>query len=282
LSRYEPPVTNPREPISLAIRDVSKWYPIRDPATGAVGRLDVLASITQEVARGRFVSVIGPSGCGKSTLLEIVAGLREPSGGEITVLGQRVTGPHPLLAIVFQEDSTLPWRTVLENVELGLEVRGVPRPQRRATSEQIVDLVGLAGFERAYPSELSGGMRQRVAIARALALEPEVLLMDEPFGALDQQTRIYIGSELLEIWERTRKTVLFITHDMGEAVFLSDEVWVMTHRPGRIKAVVPIDLPRPRDADMLTSPRFHELTAQLWSELAPEAKLALSSNASEL
>jgi NitT/TauT family transport system ATP-binding protein len=266
-----------RTDLSLSIRNVSMWYSLRDAETGDTRPLAVLDSITQDVERGRFVSVIGPSGCGKSTLLEIVAGLRSPSSGDVFVLDHRISGPHPLLAVVFQEDSTLPWRTVLENVEFGLEIRRMPRAERRQLSESIIELVGLAGFERAFPSQLSGGMRQRVAIARALAMDPEVLLMDEPFGALDQQTRMYIGKELLEIWDRARKTILFVTHDMNEAVFLSDEVWVMSHRPGRIKTVVEIDLPRPRGTDTLGTPRFHELTIELWAQLAPEAEIALGS-----
>ncbi len=270
-----PHVIERRKEISLSIHGVSMSYPLRDTVTGATRRLDVLEDITRDVEHGRFVSIIGPSGCGKSTLLEIVAGLRIPSTGEVLVLGQRISGPHPLLAVVFQEDSTLPWRTVAENVEFGLEIRGVSRGERRKVSEAVIELVRLAGFERAFPSQLSGGMRQRVAIARALAMEPEVLLMDEPFGALDQQTRMYIGMELLRIWERAQKTILFVTHDMNEAVFLSDEVWVMSHRPGRIKAVVEIDLPRPRNADTLTAPRFHELATHLWTQLAPEAEIAL-------
>ena len=260
---------------SLSIRGVSKHFARRNSATGAEERLEALQRVSQDVPHGRFVSVIGPSGCGKSTLLQIVAGLIPASDGEVYVLGQRITAPHPLLAVVFQEDSTLPWRTVLENVEFGLEVRRVPKHERRRTSQEVITLVGLTGFERAYPSELSGGMRQRVAIARALAMDPELLLMDEPFGALDQQTRVYIGSELLRIWEQTNKTILFVTHDMNEAVYLSDEVWIMTHRPGRIKEVVEIDLPRPRDSSTLTTPRFHELTSHLWAQLAPEAEVAL-------
>jgi len=252
---------------------VGKTYELRGP-DGRRRSLEVLRAITQEVPRGRFVSIIGPSGCGKSTLFEMVAGLRYCSTGEIRVLGDRVVEPHPLLGVVFQEDSTLPWRTVLENVEFGLEVRGVGKREREERAREVVRLLGLAGFEHAHPAQLSGGMRQRVAIARALVLNPEVLLMDEPFGALDQQTRTYIGDELLRIWERTGKTILFITHDIQEAVYLADEVWVMTSRPGRIKEVVEVALSRPRSLSLLGAPAFHELTGHLWELLVPEGQKA--------
>ncbi len=258
---------------SLSLTGVGKTYQLRGP-DGRRRNLEVLRAITQEVPRGRFVSVIGPSGCGKSTLFEMVAGLRPCSTGEIRVLGQRVVEPHPLLGVVFQEDSTLPWRTVLENVEFGLEVRGVGKVEREERARGVVHLLGLAGFEHAHPAQLSGGMRQRVAIARALVLDPEVLLMDEPFGALDQQTRTYIGDELLGIWERTRKTILFITHDIQEAVYLSDDVWVMTSRPGQIKEVVEVRLPRPRSLVLLAAPEFHALTGHLWELLVPEGEKA--------
>ena len=229
-----------------------------------------MRAITRDVGRGRFVCVIGPSGCGKSTLFDIVAGLRSASGGSVELLGQPVTGPHPRLGVVFQEDSTLPWRDVLANVEFGLEARRVGRAERRERASAAIDLVGLGGFEHAYPRQLSGGMRQRVAIARSLALEPEVMLMDEPFGALDQQTRTYLGDELLRIWQATGKTILFITHDIQEATYLSDEVWVMTRRPGRIKEVVPVPLARPRTLALLSDPAFHQIVGRIWELLRPE------------
>jgi NitT/TauT family transport system ATP-binding protein len=222
------------------------------------------------------VAIIGPSGCRKSTLLELIAGLRPSTAGEIRVRGQRVVAPHPLLGVVFQEDSTLPWRTARENVEFGLELRGTARPERQAISRRMLDLVGLQGFAEAYPSELSGGMRQRVAIARALATDPAILLMDEPFGALDQQTRLAVGEHLLEIWQRTNKTVLFVTHDISEAVYLADEVWVLSQRPAQLTAVVQVALPRPRGLHLLAAPEFHALTGRLWSLLAPDAQPALA------
>lgn len=261
--------------VSLSLRQVSKSYQLSGP-DGQARTLEVIRQISQDVPHGRFVSLIGPSGCGKTTLFEIIAGLRPSTSGDVFVLGQRVASPHPQLGVVFQEDSVLPWRNVVQNVAFGLEIRRVPRDRREALARAAIDLVGLSGFEHAYPRELSGGMRQRVAIARALTTEPEVLLMDEPFGALDQQTRVYLGTELLRIWERTRNTILFVTHAIDEAVQLSDEVWVMTHRPMQIKEVITIDLPRPRGVDTLRAVRFHELTSKLWELLAPEAEKALA------
>lgn len=249
----------------LALFDVSVTFSSRT----------VIERVTEKVERQEFVTLIGPSGCGKSTLLEIIGGLRLPTSGKVLVRGEEVTGPRAEIGIVFQEDSCFPWRTALENIEFGLELRGVPRSERRDRAMHMIELVGLAGFEHHYPRQLSGGMRQRVAIARALATDPEILLMDEPFGALDQQTRVYLGEELLRIWEATQKTILFITHDINEAVLLSDRVWVLSHRPTVIKEVVRIDIPRPRDATTVTSSRFHELTNHIWQLLRPESLKAL-------
>jgi NitT/TauT family transport system ATP-binding protein len=231
---------------------------------------EAIASVSGEVADGRFVSVIGPSGCGKSTLLDIVGGLQRPTSGHVSIGGEQVDGPRRDTAMVFQEDSTLHWRTVTENVTFGLEVAGVSGDERKRRAGEMIELVGLAGFEGHRPRQLSGGMKQRVAIARALVLDPRILLMDEPFGALDQQTRMFIGLELLRIWDETRKSVLFVTHDIQEAVFLSDEVWVMSHRPSTIKEVLQVDLPRPRDAGVLNDRRFHEQTGHLWQLLSAE------------
>jgi NitT/TauT family transport system ATP-binding protein len=236
---------------------------------------EAISSVSGRLEGGRFVSVIGPSGCGKSTLLDLVGGLLRPSGGRITIAGEEVRGPRRDTAMVFQEDSTLHWRTVLENVWFGLEVAGVPKRDRRARAQEMIDLVGLNGFERHRPRQLSGGMKQRVAIARALVMDPRVLLMDEPFGALDQQTRMILGGELVRIWEATRNTVLFVTHDIQEAVFLSDEVWVMSHRPSVIKEVLEVDVKRPRDQDTFDDSRFHALTSRLWALLRPESDVAL-------
>jgi NitT/TauT family transport system ATP-binding protein len=240
---------------------------------------EAVANVTGTIPEGRFVSVIGPSGCGKSTLLDMVGGLLTPTKGSISINGERVTGPRKDTSMVFQEDSTLHWRSVLDNVAFGLEVHGLPKAERYETARSMVELVGLSGFESHRPGQLSGGMKQRVAIARALAMQPRVLLMDEPFGALDQQTRQFIGRELLQIWEKTRNRVLFITHDIQEAVYLSDEVWVMSARPSVVKEVVTVDLPRPRPSGTHALPRFRELEDHLWSLIKVEAEKTLGAGA---
>ena len=199
------------------------------------------------VDEGEFVSIVGPSGCGKSTFLNVLLGLVPPVSGEMAIHGKKVTGPGQDRAMVFQEFGLLPWRTVLANVELGLELKGVPAAERRAQCQKFVEMVGLSGFEHHYPHELSGGMKQRVGIARALATDPDVLLMDEPFAALDAQTRDLMQAELLRIWRAARKTGLFVTHQIEEAVYLSDRVIVMTKRPGMLKTVIGTPLPRPGD-----------------------------------
>ena len=250
---------------SVVLIDVAKSYPTTPP-TEAIGW------VSGSVPRGRFVSIIGPSGCGKSTLLDLVAGLQRPTGGEIRVAGKTVRGPGGDIAMVFQEDSTLHWRSVRANVEFGLEIAGIGTRERRERAEAMIRLVGLAGFEDHRPRQLSGGMKQRVAIARALVMSPELLLMDEPFGALDQQTRWMVGQELTRIWDETRKTVLFVTHDIQEAVLLSDEVWVFSARPSRVKEIVHIELERPRAADVTRDPCFHQHVAQLWELLSTEVQ----------
>lgn len=258
-------------PASLTARNLHMVYEVPGPE-GTSRRLEALAGIDLEIGEGDFVSVIGPSGCGKSTLVEIIGGLRVPTTGELYIYQDRVTSPHPSIGIVFQEESIFPWRTVTENVEFGLEIEGVPKRERRERSQAIIDLVRLKGFEGAYPRQLSGGMKQRVAIARALAQNPKILLMDEPFGALDQQTRMHLGGELLRIWEKTGKTILFVTHDIHEAVYLSSQVIVMTHRPSTVKEIVAVNLPRPRGPESLSNPRFYELSARLWELLRPESE----------
>jgi NitT/TauT family transport system ATP-binding protein len=246
--------------------------------TGA-GVTRAVANVSGTIPEGKFVSVIGPSGCGKSTLLDMVGGLLKPTQGTVRINGETVTGPRRDTAMVFQEDSTLHWRTVLDNVVFGLEVKGVSKAERYEKARRMTELVGLSGFEDHRPGQLSGGMKQRVAIARALAMEPRVLLMDEPFGALDQQTRQFIGRELLRIWEKTRNRVLFITHDIQEAVYLSDEVWVMSARPSVVKEVVTIDLPRPRPEGTHALPRFRELEDHLWTLVKVEAAKTLGPGA---
>jgi NitT/TauT family transport system ATP-binding protein len=225
-----------------------------------------------EIVRGEFVSIVGPSGCGKSTFLSILLGLIKPERGEMQLNGKPIAGPSQERAMVFQEFGLLPWRTVAANIELGLELKGIPAAQRTARASELVKLVGLNGFERHYPHELSGGMKQRVGLARALATDPEVLLMDEPFAALDAQTRDLMQAELLQIWERTKKTVLFVTHSIEEAAYLSDRVIIMTARPGRTKDILKIQLPRPRDYEMRLTPAFNEIKSRIWEILKEELK----------
>lgn len=229
-----------------------------------------LSDFSLDVGKGEFVSIVGPSGCGKSTFLNILLGLIKPDTGLMQLNGTRITGPGQERAMVFQEFGLLPWRTVQANVELGLELKGVASSQREERARELIKLVGLTGFQHHFPHELSGGMKQRVGLARALATEPEVLLMDEPFAALDAQTRDLMQAELLQIWERTKKTVLFVTHSIEEAAYLSDRVIVMTARPGRTKEIIRIHLPRPRDYEMRLSPEFNEIKAEIWSALKEE------------
>ncbi len=216
-----------------------------------------------EVGDKEFVSLVGPSGCGKSTLLRMVSGLIAPTKGSVEVRGQEVRGPLVGVGMVFQAPVLLPWRTALANVLFTAEMRGEPANRYRARASELIRLTGLEGFEKRYPHELSGGMQQRVAICRALLLDPSLLLMDEPFGALDIITRERMGFELQKIWSATRNTVLFVTHSITEAVLLSDTVVVMSARPGRLKAVIAVDLPRPRDVKTLSHPRFVELAARV-------------------
>ena len=223
-----------------------------------------------DIREGEFLSIVGPSGCGKSTFLNVLLGLLKPDSGDLSMHGRRIAGPGTDRAMVFQEFGLLPWRTVQHNVELGLELKGVASGERRTLSRRFIELVGLVGFEQHYPHELSGGMKQRVGLARALATDPEVLLMDEPFAALDAQTRDLMQVELLRIWQETRKTVLFVTHQIDEAIYLSDRVMVMSKRPGRAKKIFKIDLPRPRDYEMRVTPEFNELKLEIWNELKDE------------
>jgi NitT/TauT family transport system ATP-binding protein len=209
-----------------------------------------------QVEANEFVSIVGPSGCGKTTFLMMIAGLESVTSGYLMLEDEPVKGPDPGHAIVFQEYLLFPWRTVQQNVEFGPEVRGISRRQRREIAEKYIRMVGLLGFEKRYPHELSGGMKQKAAIARALANEPKVLLMDEPFASLDALTRETLQQELLRIWQQTEATVLFVTHSISEAVYLADKVVVMGKRPGKIRGIAKIDLPRPRSSSMLTSTEF--------------------------
>jgi len=235
------------------------------------GEVLALDGVSLDIRPGELMTVVGPSGCGKSTLLDLVAGLTEPSGGELTINGSPVRGPGLDRGVVFQQYALLPWRTAQGNVEFGLEAKGVPRRDRAELARGYLELVGLDGFAKRYPHELSGGMKQRVAIARSLAFDPEVLLMDEPFAALDEQTRMTMGDELLRIWAATGKTVVFVTHSLTEAVYLADEVIVMSPRPGRIVDHLQVSLPRPRTYEMLSGDAFGTLRDRIWRHIRKSA-----------
>jgi len=234
------------------------------------GPVRALHNFDIDIGEGEFLSIVGPSGCGKSTFLNVVLGLIKPDTGDIRMDGKLLTGPGTDRAMVFQEFGLLPWRTVQANVELGLELKGMAGERRRQVSQPLIEMIGLSGFEGHFPHELSGGMKQRVGLARALATDPNVLLMDEPFAALDAQTRDLMQAELLRIWQTAKKTVLFVTHQIEEAIYLSDRVMVMTKRPGRAKKIFPIDLPRPRDYEMRVTPEFNELKLEIWNSLKDE------------
>jgi NitT/TauT family transport system ATP-binding protein len=249
----------------IEIRGLGKSFVGQDGST-----VQALQDVDLDVRENEFLTVLGPSGCGKTTLLKAVAGLIPWNEGEILIDGAPVRGPGPDRSMVFQNFALLPWATVLDNVGFGLRMRGVGKAEREQRARSLIEMVGLAGFETKRPSELSGGMQQRVGIARALAVRPRVLLMDEPFGAVDEQTRRLLQEELLSIWEERRLTVLFITHSMEEAVLLGDRVVLMSARPGRIAEIVPVPLARPRSTDVGAterSPQYAELTAYLWDRL---------------
>lgn len=228
-----------------------------------------LRALSFSVEDGQFVSIIGPSGCGKTTLLRVLSGVLRPTGGRIELGGATEQG------MVFQEDSLLPWRTVIDNVAFGLRIRGVDRRHRYEVAKSYIDLVGLTGFDRRYPYELSGGMKQRVNLARALAIDPDFLLMDEPFASLDSQTRELMQLELLRIWQRARKTVVFVTHQIDEAVYLSDRVIVLSRRPGRVKEELVIDIARPRDLEVKRSTPFVTYVDRIWKLLRPDVTKGL-------
>ncbi|MGH2373637.1 MAG: ABC transporter ATP-binding protein [bacterium] len=233
-------------------------------------RVEAVQNLSLRVDTGEFVTMVGPSGCGKSTFLHILGGFILPTDGTMRVAGRDVRGPGPDRGVMFQELALFPWRTVMGNVTWGLEVQGRPKVERAAIAERYLDLVGLLAFKDAFPAELSGGMKQRVALARVLAFDPAVLLMDEPFGALDAQTRELMQEELQHIWLQTGKTVLFVTHDVEEAVYLGDRVMIFSARPGRIKAEVRVGFPRPRSLEVKKTQAFHESRNQVWDSLREE------------
>jgi NitT/TauT family transport system ATP-binding protein len=237
----------------------------------AEGPVVAVDNVSFDVRPGEFLSVIGPSGCGKSTLFNVIGGLLRHTSGTVNVAGETINGPHQSIGMVFQEESTFPWRSVTENVAFPLELIGMPKAQRLERARHFIALVGLNGFENRYPNELSGGMRQRVSLARTLASEPKILLMDEPFAALDEQTRLLLGDKVLQIQQELKQTTLLITHNITEAVQMSDRILVMTYRPGKVKRIVDINLPRPRTSEIVGSEAFGRYVAQIWADLREEA-----------
>ncbi|MBP2636093.1 MAG: cmpD 2 [Firmicutes bacterium] len=253
----------------IIARNIRRVYQIKRNPNEEATEFEAIKKLDLSVKQGEFLAIVGPSGCGKSTFLDMIAGLAKPSSGEIFMDGKPITGPALDRGIVMQGYALFPWRTVRKNVEFGLEIKKVPQKERQEISEQYLELVGLKNFGDRYPHELSGGMKQRVAIARALAYDPEVLLMDEPFAAVDAQTRETLQEELLRIWETTKKTIIFVTHGIDEAVFLADRVAVMTANPGTIKEIVDINLPRPRDG-IRSSADFGWIRHKIWELLQNE------------
>lgn len=249
----------------LSTKDLTKTY----------GDLEALNSISVDVGRGEFVSVVGPSGCGKTTFLRIVGGLEKMTSGEARLDGRAITGPGLDRGFVFQQDNLLPWRNIASNVGIGLEINGQRQGRRGDAMNRLLRLVGLGGFDGYYPRQLSGGMRQRANLARAMAIDPELLLMDEPFSALDAQTREIMQTELLRVWEAGKKTVLFVTHQIDEAVYLSDRVLVFARRPGRINEIVDISLPRPRPLEIKRTPAFAALVDQIWKLIEHDVRASV-------
>jgi NitT/TauT family transport system ATP-binding protein len=254
---------------ALVVENIVKRFETQD------GVLTAVDGVSFNVVPGEFLSVIGPSGCGKSTLFNIIGGLLGGYDGRVMVGGETIRGPHASIGMIFQEESTFPWRSVIDNVAFPLEIAGMAKAERTERARHFIDLVGLNGFERRYPAELSGGMRQRVSMARTLASEPKILLMDEPFAALDEQTRLLLGDKVLQIQQDLKQTTLLITHNLTEAVQLSDRILVMTYRPGKMKRLVEIKLPRPRSSEIVSSDDFGRYVAQIWSDLREEASKGL-------
>lgn len=254
----------------LVIDNVGKVFSTKS------GQVVALDQTSFSVAEGEFVTILGPSGCGKSTILRVVAGLEEPTSGHVYLDGKEIKGPGPDRGMVFQSYTLYPWLTVKDNITFGLDLKGVPKKQQDEIAFHYLDLIGLKGFDKHYPIQLSGGMKQRVAIARALANDPEILLMDEPFGALDAQTRTIMQEILLKVWEESRKTILFITHDVEESIFLGDSIYVMTARPGRLKKNIKVPLPRPRDYHNKNSEEFFALKLELLELIREESLKAVN------
>lgn len=263
-------------PVKIEIRNVNRDYQMKRNASGEEQIFSALQNVSLTVNKGEFLTIVGPSGCGKSTFLDLIAGLALPTSGELFIDGKKITKPALDRGIVMQGYALFPWRTVRHNVEFGLEVKGVPKKDRQEISDRFLKLVNLSGFADRYPYELSGGMKQRVAIARALAYDPEVLLMDEPFAAVDAQTRETLQDELLRIWEETRKTIIFVTHSIDEAVALADRVAVMSANPGSVKEIVKVGLPRPRRVgDVLSTTDFSLVRYRIWELLQSQEEQLL-------
>ncbi|SDF04970.1 ABC transporter ATP-binding protein [Sporomusa acidovorans] len=265
----------PYDNTSIVLKNVEKKFITNR------GQITALANINISIGDGEFFSIVGPSGCGKTTLLRILAGLDTASGGSVDI--QITSDGRPVNSLVFQEQSVFPWMTVIDNVAYGLKLRGISKKERYQIAEKYIRMIGLSKFAKAYPHQLSGGMKQRVSVARAFANDPEILLMDEPFGALDEQNRILLQQELLRIWELSKKTTVFITHSIDEALCLSDRILIMTAHPGTVKSIIDIDLPRPRDiASIRTTMHYNELFRTIWLTLREEVlkgkKMELAEN----
>jgi NitT/TauT family transport system ATP-binding protein len=262
--------------IAIRVSDVSHQF----GEVGQARHVQALLNTSLDVVRGELHCLIGPSGCGKSTLLSVIGGLTKPTTGTVTVAGKPVRGPMPRdLAYVFQENALFPWNTVFENVMLGMKFQGVPKAERNERARRALEAVGLETFAEHFPGQLSGGMRQRAALARALSLETDILLMDEPFGALDEQTRMVLGEDLSVLLSHSRKTIVFVTHSLGEAVFLADRVAVFSARPGSIKDTIAIDEPHPRKPSFMTAPKFHALRDRLYGLLHDEIRKSMAETA---
>lgn len=245
----------------LEAEKITKYFPHRQ------GRIHVIHEVTFDVHSKEFISIVGPSGCGKSTLLKIIAGLDSPSAGHVKLWGEKISGPHPKIGMIFQNFALYPWRTVLQNVEFGLEMQNIPKDERKEISKELLELIGLKGCENAYPKDLSGGMKQRVGIARALAVNPEIILLDEAFSAIDEFTAQILRSEVLELWAETEKTFILVTHNLSEALEMSDKIYVLTSRPARVKHAYHVDLKRPRNK---SAPKFVRCRQELFELLKDE------------
>ena len=266
----------------IDLHNLNRSYYVKDKETGKKIRFHALKDFTLSIRDGEFITIVGPSGCGKSTLLDILAGLAKADSGSFTIDGEAVSGPALDRGLVMQSYALFPWRTIRKNVEFGLELKNVPKKEKKAISDEFLELVGLADFADRYPHELSGGMKQRIAIARSLAYNPQILLMDEPFATVDAQTREKLQDELIDIWEKTNKTIVFITHSIEEAVSLADRVVVMTDNPGTVKDVIPVDLPRPRvNAQGARGEEYHAIVNKIRRLLHKEEPetISLSPNA---